>query len=103
MCIFLGGERGKREGLLRGVECRDGHMDFGKDSDLSHTTYKQSRILTPKYTVVGTMFLRSFQLYRGGQCTYPYFPGAFTSTPNNILSKPLAAFPHNHCRKDGQQ
>ena len=22
------------------------------------------------------------------------------STPNNILSKPLVAFPHNHCRKN---
>ena len=23
-------------------------------------------------------------------------------TPHNILSKPLAAFPDNHCRKNGQ-
>ena len=37
------------------------------------------------------------------QWTYPCFPGAIlTSTPNNILSKPLAAFPHNHCLNNGQ-
>ena len=30
----------------------------------------------------------------GGQCINPFFPGVlFTSTPYNILSKPLAAFP----------
>ena len=29
-----------------------------------------------------------FQLYRGGQCAYPRFPGVLlTSTPHNILSK----------------
>ena len=34
-----------------------------------------------------------FQLYCGGKCTYPCFPGVLlTSTPHNILSKPLAAF-----------
>ena len=26
-----------------------------------------------------------------------------TSTPHNILSKVLAAFPHNHCRNNGQR
>ena len=26
-----------------------------------------------------------------------------TNTPRNIISKPLAAFPHNHCRNNGQQ
>ena len=26
-----------------------------------------------------------------------------TSTPHNILSKPLAAFPYNHCRNNGQR
>ena len=25
-----------------------------------------------------------------------------TSAKHNILSKPLAAFPHNHCRNNGQ-
>ena len=45
-----------------------------------------------------------FQLYRGGQCTYPCFPGVLlTSTHHNILSKQLAAFPHNHCRNNGQR
>ena len=34
-----------------------------------------------------------FQLYRGGQCTYPCFPGVLLiSTLHSILSKPLAAF-----------
>ena len=38
-------------------------------------------------------FSTVFQLYRGGQCTNPCFPGVLlTSTPHNILSKPLAAF-----------
>ena len=41
--------------------------------------------------------LTSFQLH--GHCPYPYFPAILiTSTPHNILSKPLAAFPHNHRR-----
>ena len=40
-------------------------------------------------------FSTVFQLYLGGQCTYPCFPGVLlTSTPHNIPSKPLAAFPH---------
>ena len=26
-----------------------------------------------------------------------------TSTPHNILSKPLAAFPRSHCRNNGQR
>ena len=31
------------------------------------------------------------------------FPGVLlTTTPYNILSKPLAAFPHNQCRNNGQ-
>ena len=43
-------------------------------------------------------FSTVFQLYRGSQCNYPCFPGVlFSDTPHNILSKPLAAFPHNHC------
>ena len=43
-----------------------------------------------------------FQLYRGGQCTIPCFPRVLlTCTPHNILSKPLAAFPHSHCRNNG--
>ena len=41
-----------------------------------------------------------FQFYRGGQCTYPCFPGfLFISTPYNILSMLLTALPHNHCRR----
>ena len=43
-----------------------------------------------------TPFSTVFQLCCGGQCTYPCFPGVLlTSAPHNILSKPLAAFPHN--------
>ena len=38
------------------------------------------------------------------QYNYPCFPGVLlNSTPRNILSKPQAAFPHNHCRNNGQQ
>ena len=48
------------------------------------------------------IFSTLFQLYQGGQCTYPCFPG-LTSTPHNIPSKPLAAFPHNHRRNKGQR
>jgi hypothetical protein len=47
---------------------------------------------------------RLLHLHHGGQCTYPCFPGVLlTSTPHNILSKPLAAFPHNHYRNNGQR
>ena len=43
-------------------------------------------------------FSTVFQLYCSSQCTYPFFPRVFlTSTPHNILSKLLPAFPHNHC------
>ena len=49
-------------------------------------------------------FTMVFYLYRGGQCTYLCFPGViFTSTPHNILSKPLAAFPHSHCPDNGER
>ena len=42
-------------------------------------------------------------LYHGGQFTYPCFPWVLcTSTPHNILSKPLTALPRNHCRNSGQ-
>ena len=47
--------------------------------------------------------LTLFQLYLGCQCNYPCFPGIVISTPHNILSKSLAAFPHNHCRDHGQR
>ena len=44
-------------------------------------------------------FSTVYQLYRDGQCTYPFFPWVFlTSILHNILSKQLAAFPHNHRR-----
>ena len=45
-----------------------------------------------------------FQLYLGGQSTYPSFPGVLlTSNLHNILSKPLATFSLNSCRNNGQQ
>ena len=48
-----------------------------------------------------TSFTTVFRLYCGSQSTYPCFPGVLlTSTLHNILSKPLAAFPHNHCRNN---
>ena len=49
-----------------------------------------------------TPFSTVFHLYHDGQCTCPCFPGVpLTSTLLNILSKPLAAFPHNQCRNNG--
>ena len=51
-----------------------------------------------------TPFSTVFQLYRDGQRTYPCFPRLLlTSTPHNILSTPLAASPHNHCRNNEQR
>ena len=48
-------------------------------------------------------FSTVFQLYHGSQYTYPSFPGVLlTSSQHNILSKPLAVFPHNHCRNNEQ-
>ena len=45
-----------------------------------------------------------FQLHLGDQCTCPCFPGVLLiSTPHNILPKPLATFPHNHCLNNGQR
>ena len=45
-----------------------------------------------------------FQVFLGSQCTYPCFSGVLlSSTLHNILSKPLAAFPHNHCPSNGQR
>ena len=54
--------------------------------------FVRKRCLRPFSTV--------FQLYRGGQCTYPCFPGVpLTSTLQNILSKPLADFPQPLSKK----
>ena len=51
-----------------------------------------------------TPFSTLFQLYHGGQCTNPCFPRILlNSTPHNILSKPLASFPHYHCCNNGQR
>ena len=51
-----------------------------------------------------TPFSTVLQLYCSGQCTYPCFPGVLlTNTPYNILSKPLSAFPNNHCQNNRQQ
>ena len=49
-----------------------------------------------------TPFSTRFQLYRGSQC-YPCFPrDLLISALHNILSKPLAAFPHNNCQNNVQ-
>ena len=49
------------------------------------------------------LFSTIFQLYCVNQCFYPCFPGVLlSSSPRHILSKPLAAFPHNHCRNNRQ-
>ena len=45
-------------------------------------------------TVSCIMFSTLFQLYCGGQSTYPYFLGVLlTGTLHNVFPKPLAAFP----------
>ena len=45
-----------------------------------------------------------FQLYRGSQNIFLCCPRVLlTSTPHNILSKPLAAFSNNHRRNNGQR
>ena len=44
-------------------------------------------------------FPKSVQLYHGCQNTYPCFAGfSFITTLQNILFKPLAAFPHEHLK-----
>ena len=49
--------------------------------------------------VFDPVFKALFQLHRGRQCTYPCFPEvSVNSTPHNVLSQQLAAFPHNHHR-----
>ena len=51
-----------------------------------------------------TPFSTVFHLYGGGHCTYPCFLGELlTSTLHNIIFKPLAVFPHNHCQNNGQR
>ena len=41
------------------------------------------------------VLLTVFQLYCVGQCTHLCFPGVIlANTQHNILSKPLAAYPH---------
>ena len=48
-----------------------------------------------------TPFSTVFQLYCGGQCTYPCFPGVLiTNAPHSILYKPLAAFPMDRGKKE---
>ena len=74
----------------------------------SHNVFKRLLSQThQKVSLCGNvlmLFPTVFQLYRGGQCTYPCFPGvALTSTLHNFLSKPLAAFLHNHCRNSSER
>ena len=48
--------------------------------------------------IVFNAFLTVFQFYRSGHFTYLWFPRfVLTSTPHDILFKPLTAFPQNHC------
>ena len=51
----------------------------------------------------GLMCFQHFS-YIAAASVLTLFPGVhFTNTSHNILSKPLAAFPHNHCRNNGQE
>ena len=53
---------------------------------------KQCLLIEWCLTLISTVF----QLHRGGQFTFTCFPGVLlTSAPHNVISKPLAAFPHN--------
>ena len=64
-------------------------------------TLEKAKILLSGKLIDCMVFNTVFQLYHSGQCTYPCFPGVLlTSTPHSILSKPLAAFQHNHCRNN---
>ena len=50
------------------------------------------------------MVFNAIESYCDGQCNYSCLPEVLlTSTLHNILSKPLAAFPHHHCRNNGQR
>ena len=63
---------------------------------------KECLFLSSRLLIV-TLFSTVFQLYHDSQCTYPCFSGLLlTSNPYNILSKSLAAFPHNRCQNNGQ-
>ena len=75
---------------LAGVHCFK-NVFVGKQN------VRMKECLTPFFSTL-------FQLCMGGPCAYPCFPGVLlTSISHNILSKPLAAFPHNHRRNNGQR
>ena len=56
--------------------------------------------MTVRIVLCLMLFSTVLQLYCGSRCTYSCFPGVvLTSAPHNIVSKPLVAFPCNHCRE----
>ena len=51
-----------------------------------------------------TSFSMLFQLHHGSQWFYPCFTEVLLrNSLHNILPKPLAAFPHNHCGNNGEE
>ena len=50
--------------------------------------------------VFNAVFSTLIQLFRGGQCTDPLFPGVLY-IPVHVLA--MAAFPHNNRRNNGQR
>ena len=94
----------KKVGLNRGDRTHN-HQDMSPTrSPLSHPSGAIKNDILSGYKVFKP-FPKFFRLYRNGLCIYPCFPGniVFISLPHNILSKPKAAFPHNHCRHNEQR
>ena len=52
-------------------------------------------------SLIDLLFSAVFQLFEAASAHINCF--LLTSAPQSILYNPLAAFPHNHCRNNGQQ
>ena len=76
------------------------HSSITKCKFLSHS------LLSANWLVVWclTLFSTVVKLYHSGKCTFPCFPWVFlTHILHNMLSKPLASFPGNHCWNNGHR
>ena len=81
------------------IRMRSSHWNPTRVYQINQQTKNDWSINRMVLNAVSTLF----QLYRGDQGTHPCIPTVLlTSTPHNILSKPLAAFPQNHRRNNGQ-
>ena len=78
---------------------KKGRKCYGKKEKLLITVFSKEVYCRQRACLEKVYWL----LCHSDQCTYPCFPGVLlTSTLYNILSKPLAAFPHNHSRNTRQ-